>query len=111
MMSGKSFVRFTVVLFVVCVVIAAIAAAIFLPNLKIKDGQFIFQTALVSAKQPVQPTNFDNGVYYFEAVGSHFGNSLSFWLEDHQCKVEGIAPGNLDGLNVMSGYFVVCRYR
>jgi len=64
------------------------------------------QTTPVSAKSPIQPTNFGNGVYYFEARGEHFGNSLSFFSETKNCKIKGSASNNVSGNTV--GYFVIC---
>ena len=58
----------------------------------------------------VEPTDYKNGVLYFDCVGEQFAKSISAWLGKNKKKyVDAIAPHySSGGLNAgLKGYIVV----
>jgi hypothetical protein len=53
--------------------------------------------------------DYGNGVYYFDYTRASFGNALSKFLSEHNCRVEAVAGDGTALYGVDEGYFVVCR--
>lgn len=62
----------------------------------------------------VEPTDYGNGVLYFDCIREQFAKSLSAWIGAHKnAIVVAVAPNLVDGANSNStirGYIVVVYY-
>ena len=64
------------------------------------------------ARGSTEPTNYDNGVFYFNVRGELFADALSMWIVDHpEYRVVAVAPDDRCGYGVTCGYIVVVESR
>lgn len=101
-------VKYLVPVVLIAVLWMGLIAAMFMAGCTSTDKSSGDNNPLSYTRGSTEPTDYNNGVFYFNVRGEVFAGALSTWIAKHpDYKVVTVAPDDRCGYGLTCGYIVV----